>query len=442
MTIYRILFLNLFISFTLNAFSQTYWKIENEHGDEILLTIEVNKSKNTFEAYSRKDALKDLAGVFTYTLAKAAGKLKYPEIVFIEGTTRSRNDTVLLSGDFFYFDKHFMFSASMCGSNFDGKYLDNRGNTHRLIGVMAHDLKPLKDYSAMISSAFQLTDQNIFNPLLIKSDEWLDFKKKVENLKSRISDDYELAATFFWLGKKLPFTPFEINKARPGNSFPARKNHVGIHEVKMNTVLMDGNSIPGTKKEMDSIANIVKKNGYGNLVIDLRGNSRLPLASAKLLLDYLADRQFEAGAYLTRKWTDHNPSIPKSQDYQKLLMPFKDSEFQSGGRYVEKGCYLNIFPTEKTFKGKVFLLTDSKTSRAAEMVTFTLKSRKIATIVGQKTAGLTVLAEGIKLNSVYDLILPDCDFYTTEGRSLNSIGIEPDMQKSGDEVMKYVLSVL
>lgn len=69
---------------SINSFPQSFWKIENEYGNEILLTINLNSGKNTFEAFSRKDALKDLAGIFTYTLAKAAGRLKYPEIVFIE----------------------------------------------------------------------------------------------------------------------------------------------------------------------------------------------------------------------------------------------------------------------------------------------------------------------------------------------------------------------
>lgn len=80
----RILIFIVFAGLSINSFSQTYWKIENEYGDEILLTIEMNNAQNTFEAYTRKDALKDIAGTFTWTLAKTAGKLKYPEIVLIE----------------------------------------------------------------------------------------------------------------------------------------------------------------------------------------------------------------------------------------------------------------------------------------------------------------------------------------------------------------------
>ena len=109
----RILFLIFFAVQSFCSFSQTYWKIENEYGDEILLTIEFDNEKNTFEAFTRKNALKDIAGSFTYTLAKTAGKLKYPEIVFIEGTTQNKKDSLHLNGTFTYFDKQFPFSAAI-----------------------------------------------------------------------------------------------------------------------------------------------------------------------------------------------------------------------------------------------------------------------------------------------------------------------------------------
>ena len=439
---YSFLILALLIFSSLTASSQSYWKVENEHGDEILLTLEVNKAKNTFEAFSRKDALKDLAGVFTYALAKAAGKLKYPEIVFIEGKTQTKHDSLFLNGDFYYFDKHFLFSASVSDSHFDGNYLDNKGKYHSLNGVKMPDIRPIRDYSSMINTAFLLADKSLINPVWLKSDDWLEFKKKVDNLKSKISDDYELAATFFWLGKKLPFSPFEINKARPHLKENKRKNLAGIREIKGSSALMDGNSIPGSKKEMDSIAVIVSKKGYRNLIIDLRGNNRLSPTAANILLNYLSNQPFSAGVYLTRKWCDSNPKIPQSQDYSKLFKSFNETNITLGELYKEQGRYLNIVPGEKTFKGKVYVLTDAKTSRVSEMVAYSLKSRKLAVVVGQKSAGVTFLTENVKINPEYDLILPDCEFYTGEGRSLNAIGVEPDILKPADEVMSYILTLI
>ena len=442
MTRFRIVLLSFLVLQSYLVSSQTYWKIENEHGDEILLTIEVNKEKNTFEAYSRKDALKDLAGIFTYTLAKAAGKLKYPEIVFIEGKAQTKNDTLILNGNFNYFDKQFLFSASVSSNYFNGKYLDSRGNPHPLKGAKVADSRPIKDYPSMITAAFVMTEKTLVNPVWLKSEEWLDFKKKVNVLKIRISDDYELAATYFWLGKKLPFSPYEITKTRPHNKVNKRRNQAGVRELKANTILFDANSLPVNQREMDSLALIVTQRRYQNLIIDIRGNNRLTPLTANLLISYLSDQPFNAGVYLTRKWCDHNSGIPLARDYPKLFKTFNGSDFPEGELYSEPGWYINITPGDNAFKGKVYLLTDSKTSKVAEMITYVIKGRKIATIVGQKTAGLTVLAGNLKLNSEYDLMLPECDFYTPEGKNLNKIGIEPDISKSGDEVMKYILSVI
>jgi len=127
-----ILIFNILLLITFNVFSQTYWKIKNEHEDEILLTIDLNKEKQTFEAYTRKEALKDIAGSFTYTLAKAAGKLKHPEIVFIEGKTQSIKDSLHLTGTFTYFDKQYPFSAAISGNSFKGRF-ENTARHHDLL---------------------------------------------------------------------------------------------------------------------------------------------------------------------------------------------------------------------------------------------------------------------------------------------------------------------
>ncbi|MEI6680259.1 MAG: S41 family peptidase [Mariniphaga sp.] len=437
----KALILIILVLQSFNSFSQTYWRVENEYGDEILLTIDLNKEKKTFEAYSRKDALKDLAGVFTYALAKAAGKLKYPEIVFIEGKTREKNDSLLLNGNFNYFDKQFLFTGSISGSHFDGLYKDNRFRQHQLTGEKVFDNKSVRDYTSIINTAFSLTEKHIVNPAWLKSDEWLDFKKKVNELKVKTADDYELAAIFFWLGKKLPFTSYEINRIRPENKPNGRKNSAAVREIKSNIAIFDGNNFPANQKEMDSIALIISKKDYSKLVIDLRGNSRLSPLSVNILTNYLSEKAFNGGVYLTRKWFDSNNTIPKAQDYQKLFKGFSEASYQPGVLFKEQGRSLYIAPTGKTFKGKVYVLADSKTSKAAEAMTYALKQEKIAIIVGQKTAGMTVLTESLRINNEFDLLLPNSDFYTIEGKNLNKVGVEPDISLPADEVMTYIMKL-
>jgi hypothetical protein len=436
-----ILIFNILILITFNVFSQTYWKIKNEHEDEILLTIELNKEKQTFEAYTRKDALKDIAGTFTYTLAHAAGKLKYPEIVFIEGKTQIIKDSLVLSGTFTYFDKQYPFLAAISGNMFKGKFLD-RDKYRPLTGVKMPNGKPLKDYQYIINTAFALTDKNILNKDWLKSDEWIDFRKKIDELKPKIADDYELAAAFVWLGKKLPFSQYEISKNRPSGKVSIRKNAAAVREIKPNTALVEVNSMSSTKKEMDSISAIIAKKGYSNLILDLRGRRSLKPNAANEWLNYLSDKAFVPGVFLTRKWFDANVLIPKLPESVKLFKSFSDGNYKEDEIYKESGRIMNCVPRVKTFKGKVYILTDSKTSKTSEVLAAVLQNEKIATLVGQKTSGLTVLFENLRINEEYDLVLPVADFYTNEGKSLNKAGIEPDIPVSGEDALGYILKKL
>jgi hypothetical protein len=424
-----------------NSLSQTFWKIKIEEEDEILLTIDINTENKTFEAYTRKDALKDLAGTFIFTLAKAAGRLKYAEIVFMEGKVQSKGDSLVLVGKFNYFDKQYPFTASISGMSFKGQYLDSRGRSHQLTGIKVADGKPIKDYASIINHAFSITEKTLLNPLWLKSDEWVDFRKKVNILMPGISDDYELAATFYWLGKKLPFSPYEIGKTGH-NRQAGRKIEVTEMETKSGGAALYLNTLPVTIKAMDSIVTIINRNRYSNLIIDLRGRNRIYPDAANELLNYLSDKTFYAGAFLTRKWFETNTYIPTTGDFEKKLKSDPETGNNIGELYNGPARFLNIVPTGKNFKGKAFILTDSRTSRVSEALVYIIKKSGIATIVGQKTAGALILSENIRINNEYDLNLPVSDFYTDDGKNLNKNGIYPDIQLSGEDALKYVLKML
>ena len=81
--------------------------------------------------------------------------------------------------------------------------------------------------------------------------------------------------------------------------------------------------------------------------------------------------------------------------------------------YKEPGRYMNIVPLEKSFKGKTYVLTDSKTSKVSEVLVYILKKGEIATIVGQKTTGASFLTQSLLINNAYNHILPVYDFCTS-----------------------------
>jgi len=145
---------------------------------------------------------------------------------------------------------------------------------------------------------------------------------------------------------------------------------------------------------------------------------------------------------VTRKWIDIHGSGTLAQDYKKNLKGAAEPGFIAGTLNKEPGRFLNVTPMAQTFSGKVYLLTDSKTSQVSEMLAFTLKRERAATIVGQKTAGSWFLVENIRINNQFDVVLPVASYLSPDGKNLNKTAVEPDMSSGGEDVLQFLLKTL
>jgi C-terminal processing protease CtpA/Prc len=134
--------------------------------------------------------------------------------------------------------------------------------------------------------------------------------------------------------------------------------------------------------------------------------------------------------------------LPKPQEYSKLFKGLSDTNIKQDELYKESGRALNCVPRVKTFKGKVYILTDSKTSKTSEVLAAELQKEKTATLVGQKTTGSTLLLENLTVNEEYDLFLPVADFYNSEGKNVSKTGIEPDKIVAGEDALTFILKNL
>jgi hypothetical protein len=435
----RILLLIFILLQSVLSFSQTYWKITSDRGEQLLLTIEVNEKKNEFEAYTRKNALKDMAGTINYLLAMTAGKIQYAEIIYIDGTTSRNADTLKLSGTFYYIEKKFPFEASIYGNRLSGKFTDNRNRLNRISGIRVPDSRPINDYNFVINSANSITERYIFNPEWLKSDQWQVFSEKINEMKPVISDDYEIGASYFWLGRSLPFQPYELNRENPLRKPAGNGRKMTIREPETKTALIDAGMLPLTAKEMDTLAIIIEKKGCTSLIIDLRGKNRIQPESVELLTGYLTPKSFIGGIYPTRKFFDGNKSLPRAQDYPKYFRSFTETGYKAGEFYRENGRYFKITPAAKPFKGKVYILTDTRTSGVSSSLIYILKSQKLATIAGQAASLSSGISERIMINSDFSLSLVVSDYFTPDNRHLNESDLVPDIILHDEDALKYVL---
>ena len=431
-----LLIIGIFLS--ISCFSQTYWRIEVEGGEELLLTMINNPQNLTFEAYTRKDALKDLAGTFTYLLAKTAGMVKFPEIVHCFGKYSIKSDTTYYSGSFDYLDKSFSLNVKTSKNSFYGKIVDNKNKIHYLVGEKILSDKPLKNYPSMIYNTFSLTEKFYYDRSLNLAPEWQNFKEKVNLLRNKIADDWELAANFYWYGKKLPITKYEIQKT-PFINDPVVKKTYSPRDFNGKTCLLDLSKLPDENSEMEQLFKEILSKKYANLIIDARGRKNFQLSSAKLLADHLTIHSGIWSVVVTRKWTDVNSSLPKPNEFDKLFKNYSPIQYKINQIYQEQGIYLKTEPALSVFNGKVYMLINSGTSTVSEAMGIWLKNDKIATLVGQKSAGLPLLTELIPIEKQYNLILQTAQLYDKEGKSYLNSGIEPDINVSEGDALKFLL---
>jgi carboxyl-terminal processing protease len=103
------------------------------------------------------------------------------------------------------------------------------------------------------------------------------------------------------------------------------------------------------------------------------------------------------------------------------------------------------------FHGRIVFLVDRHTASAAEMVVAFARENKLATTVGEKTAGRLLSATSVKVGSGFRLALPTGAYYTWQGSVLEGTPIEPDhlidfdwrdRRRGNDRQLHYVIESL
>jgi len=186
------------------------------------------------------------------------------------------------------------------------------------------------------------------------------------------------------------------------------------------------------------VANEISKTvvGLGNirgLIVDLRGNTGGG-AGALRLMSLLTPEKIPVGFALGKRW------VGRDLDKEKLAFPrfgtipsSKKALWLLALRYVPSLITKSPIVLEseghgpQPFQGNVVLLVDRHTASAAEMVTIFAKENRLATVVGEKTAGRLLSATSVKVGYGFRLALPTGAYYTWSCAALEGSPIEPDV---------------
>jgi hypothetical protein len=425
------------------------WTMELTNNDiGIARTImEFRTDSNTYTAYTRKNADRDILGWWTSSLGRTFTKdFKEGRLLHIvNGNITENKDSLILSGIFTSALGNYYFNGTVKGITLHAVLTNGNKEIYGYIHAVKEEVKtPLENYPAIFKQIELVTRQNIYNPEVMHSKEWKTFDKNMQQVSAKVQDDLEMVFAFFYYAGKLPFTHYHFLKMPAKTNEEVKTGHfVSLEEKNTQTACMKITSFSGNANEIDSVFDIVNQKGYKNLIVDLRDNPGGTVEAGMQFAKNIADTTFYGGIFLTQKWFSTHKAPPALSEYSKF-QNFTDANFDLiiSGIHDHEGLCLKVIPREKVYRGKIFILVNRNTASTCEPIVYGLKQRSLATIVGETTAGVMLNGEFFSVMNGFKVIVPTADYYTSDGYRIDKKGVIPDIQTKDKDALDYVLGNL
>src|SRR6266851_5888244 len=178
---------------------------------------------------------------------------------------------------------------------------------------------------------------------------------------------------------------------------------------------------------LDAAVESLKAQGCDRLIIDLRGCLGGSLGFARLV-SYLCPDRIPIGYDVTRKRQQRGYSAAQLPRVRmpdtRLGLLFRLAQFSVQDKSL---VLLTQGLGRQPFHGHMAVLINEWTSSAGEMAAQFAKDTKLATLIGQKTAGLVLGSEMFDVGNGYTLYLPVFGWYSPSGSHTEGAGVAPDV---------------
>lgn len=452
----RILVLLLFVLLQLVVFSQPAartserWQCQIMFGNDfgpVNTYMDMAWSDPThFTAHSPRGGDKRVVGMVKSKLARMLKKLpkKGRLLALTEGRVQGS------SGQDSVFAKLVMpmlgtsdIRAVRDGGGIRGGLLKN-GERIGSISMSQADLFQSTDYGALYAKLRETIQANIYDQALLDTKAWRTFDKKSTRLAKRAQDDVEYFFGTSILVQGLPFSHLNLlfMEETPSLAADPNERNVSIRMIDSTTAYMDVESFGGSAQEMDSICSILLSGGSSTLIVDLRKNGGGGLDSALPFGECIATDTMDAGYFVTNSWASKVTRPPAPAAFATLpISRERTTEAFIEGLKTSEGRHLVLSPRKDGFKGKVYILTSTRTASTCEPIVDAFKRSGRATIVGENTAGAMLSATIFKVEGKYHLFLPIADYYNADLQRLDQVGVKPDIEVKADDALDHVLAI-
>ena len=169
--------------------------------------------------------------------------------------------------------------------------------------------------------------------------------------------------------------------------------------------------------------------GCERLIVDLRGNPGGGTGNLRLMSYFTPDR-LPVGYSLTRGRAARGyrrEDLPQFRRIPSSKLPLVWLALRF--KFADKSI---VVVTEglgrKSFHGRIILLVNRHTTSGAEIVAGFAREHRLATIVGERTAGRLLGWSTFRLEHGYRVALPVSNYLTWDGKCFEGEGIEPHVE--------------
>lgn len=439
------------------GFSQDFngkWKFETDiegMGNIQFLFDFEQTSDSTFSASSREGALKDVVkeavGGLKYAVIKK--KLDGPNSILIKSKSGEIKKDSLIG----------VFATPMGNFDFKARVQNDlmTGNLSVKDTEVYFDLKGVPhpencldiDYVSLCDDIEKTFHDNIYNNRVLKKKEWKRFFKRLDYLAPKTCDDLEMFTYFSFLSGQIKMSHIYLLKYNQWDDYD--ETDTTGYEPQVSHKLLD-ETTAYIKFESFQLADTTVVSTFfktivsekvPNLIFDFRGCTGGDYSSM-FLAEYLVNESHDAGFFIGNKYFQNHKKIPDAETVKSI--PYYDGKsLKDFLKVIETQGLLrgNIVPNKETqYSGKVYALIDNRSMSATEPISYFLKYHKLATLVGETTAGEMLSANYITVKDGWNLVLPVADYYTSDRYRIEQKGVTPDVRVKSEDALDYVLKII
>ena len=408
-----------------------------------------------FEAHSRTGALRGLVGFWKSLFARIFGGKAYTRgalIHIMQGTSRRLDDApheVVLTGQFLLpllGSQHF--KGTLAQDELTGALSRNDGTiTATIVAKRVPANRPVRDYGAVAREIRELMHEKFYNPRELNSPQWRRAFAQLDTRLASAQDDAEALMHFKFAVRSLGISHFALVGENFGEPLPqanstAKPAAVTLQFPQPHIAQLTLRHFDDGPERIDAAFAALANSDATSLIIDLRANPGGNLSSMAVAA-HLIKAPHSAGVFVgARWWQQHSarPSAAQIANLESLDGYSQDAFLKALQKY---GAFRGqVLPRTPHFSGTVFVLVDQRTASAAEPLAELLFTSGRATLVGEKTAGLMLSSETLRLPSGLNLILPTADYFTASGKRLEGSGVAPHIEVKSIDAMTTALQLI